>query len=83
MTVLFLRFSSGAEACTLCCGTPHLEPDMPPIIQILTKQALVTLGTIYSNWIKAAANTHCFISTTLENIMWINEMVNKTITFVQ
>lgn len=83
MTVLLLRFSSGADACTLCCGTPHPQPEMPSIIQILTNQALGTLGTRYSNQIKAVVNTHCFISTTLENITLIIETVNKTMTFVQ
>lgn len=83
MTVLLLRFSSQADAHTLCFGTSHLRPGMPSIIQILTNQALGTAGTRYSNQIKAAVNTHCFISTTLENIMLIIETVNKTMIFVQ
>lgn len=47
MTILLLRFSSGADAGILCCGTPHLQPDMPSIIQILTNQALEALQTRY------------------------------------
>lgn len=50
--MLLLGFSSGADACILCCGITHLQLDMPSIIQILTNQALGTLRTRYATRLK-------------------------------